>query len=1808
MLTRSLPIQLKGARENNLKNVSLSLEPGCLTVITGLSGTGKSTLLFDVLHAEGQRRYVETFSPYVRQFMESLPRPKVESILNARPSIAVEQKNSVRNSRSTVGTMTELCDYFKVWFPQVAVLHDPDNAGRVIKEESPSTQAKSCIKNLLKKSVVFGFWIDRGILQANDFLQFLISAGHSRILVENKYHRIEDLINSPWDNSSAFVSVDRITALPHNKIRITEAISLCLELGKGYAEARSTTGEVYCHFHSGLRSAVSGTIYQPLNQSSFSFNSPVGACATCKGFGKVIEINPDLVVPDPSLSLSKGAIKPFEGKVYGHCLQDLLKECKQQGIDLHQPWGKLTPHQRSFIWNGDPSHIEGDELWYGIHSFFKWLEKKTYKMHVRVFLSKYRGYFNCPDCQGTRFKKETQLWKWRNNSLPELYAMPISEVIDLMEAAEISNNPKADLPLEAIRKRLGYLRDVGLDYLTLDRTARSLSGGETQRINLTSCLGAGLTDTFFALDEPTIGLHHQDIGRLIGILRDLANAGNFVCVVEHDEQVIRSADRVIELGPSPGDSGGEITFNGTVPQLLRSTKSETGKWLARKCFFNTPSKQISKAKDLDYLQINGANIHNLNNFNAKIPLGKLTCISGLSGSGKSTLLHDLIYEELSNGSPRGWVNSSLSFSDIVMIDQGTIARSPRSNPVLYADAWSPIKEAFGRTEEAKSSGFYSTDFSFNSGMGRCDSCMGLGYENVEMQFLPDISIPCSLCGGKRFKDELLEIRLDGLNVSETLDLTIADAQVRFSKFPKTNRKLTLLKELGLGYLKLGQPLSTLSGGESQRLKLAKYMSPLNDGHSPALILLDEPTTGLHMADVQQLINCLKRVVSSGHSLLVIEHHSSVLFQSDWILELGPGAGKLGGKVIASGTPSSFSQKDTPTGRLFKDLNPGGAKPLSSVLTKVRKSKSSYKKIPYIEIFGARENNLKDINIRIPSNQFVVITGPSGSGKSSLAFDVVFGEGQRRFMESMSSYARQFVEQIGRPQVDLIKGISPTVAIEQRVTRGSKKSTVGSITEIAQYLRLLYAKVGTQCSPNNGAFLVSSTPQEICKAITKKAKGILGAQLLSPLVTNRKGHHKPLINWAQGQGFDQVRCDGEVLSTKSFDGLDRYRSHDIEVVIKTWDKTPRPLVLEGLVKYALDMGKGRCLLLLPDGESSWFSIHKSDPQTGEAYPELEPSLLSWNSPRGWCPSCRGYGRIYDWMKEELPASGMWWSLADGDICPSCSGDRLGPVGCNVFLFSKSKERYSLPQLLSQPPTEIQSFLENLQIKHQHNAMLDAILPEVFQRLSFMRNVGLEYLSLNRETASLSGGESQRIRLAGQLGSNLSGVLYVLDEPSIGLHPADNQKLIDSLRLLQSKGNSLLVVEHDQETILQADWIIEIGPKAGEHGGRVVASGKPLSLAKKGLSGTGHCLLEGFPHPLRGNWRKLVPVTSKTGNAYLKLSKVKFRNLKNLSLTIPLARLTVCCGVSGSGKSSLIRGTLFQGIKQSVKENKGVLKHENYVLKNGNNFSKVIEVSQAPIGKTSRSTPVTYLGIWTRIRDLISTLPEAKARGLSPSDFSFNIKGGRCETCKGAGRVKLEMNFLPDTYIGCEECQGRRYKDEVLSLSWHGKNIAEILDMTFDEAVDFFSFDELLRKTFMLMCQTGLGYLKLGQTSPTLSGGEAQRLKLASELGNGIEIQGRKHVTQKKNFYVLEEPSIGLHPKDCEKLLLLLHQLVDDGHTVVIIEHDIDLIAEADFLIELGPKGGEAGGKLLHQGSVKSLIKKASSPTAKFLKKALKGSLE
>ena len=1802
MPLKSPDIIVNGATHNNLKNISLQISPGELTVITGLSGSGKSTLLFDVLHAEGQRRYVETFSPYVRQFLDTLPRPEVKSIENARPSIAVEQKNSVRNSRSTVGTMTELCDYFKVWFSAVSSLFDPQT-GQEIKPETAESQANTIFKKHSAKNIVIGFQCKRPEkLAFSEFSTFLERAGHSRILINGEYLKLSSLKKTSIEIKEAFVVVDKIQNKRKNRSRLIEAISIAIEKGHGIAEVRTEDGKVLESLLVGLRSKSSGRTFTSPKPNLFSFNSPQGACPQCRGFGRTISIDSNKVIPDPSLSLSNNAIRAFSGKVFNHCQDDLLAYCSEGHIDAKKPVAEFSAKEEDLLWNGDPDYQEGSSKWYGINNFFKWVEKKTYKMHIRVFLSKYRGYFECSACKGKRLGEESTLWKWNGRSLPELYSIPVDELSVLLPKEMESRDQKINLALEGIKQRLQYLQDVGLGYLTLDRSTKTLSGGETQRVNLTTCLGSSLTDAMFALDEPTIGLHGKDVGNLIKILRKLADAGNCVCVVEHDENVIRAADKIIEIGPKPGSKGGEVVFKGNLKNLLTSKQSLTGKWLSKKVNeeIKVNSSKMRPATN-GHIKVHNASIHNLNKFCTKIPLGKLVCIAGVSGSGKSTLVNHVLYEGLSvDGSAgNGTVTANKNFDEVILIDQNTVTKTPRSNPILYTDGWSPIKEALGRTEDCKLLGYLPSDFSFNSGNGRCDECGGLGYEVVEMQFLSDLQIPCSYCNGMRFKDDILSVKLENLSVSEILNLSIEDALGYFSNLPKTQRKLKLLQSVGLGYLTLGQPLNTLSGGESQRLKLVKYLGSISKGKFPSILLIDEPTTGLHMQDVNNLINTLTSIVDSGHSVIVVEHNPQVLRSADWILEMGPGAGINGGNIVATGSPLSLQKKDTLTSRfIFSDTRSSSNSP-----------KRYGQKAPLINkrnlsIVGARENNLQNLDLKIPHGQFVVVTGPSGSGKSSLAFDVIFAEGQRRFMESMSAYARQFVEQMSKPNVDFIEGMQPTVAIEQRVTRGSKKSTVGSITEIAQYLRLLYARLGIQLSETTGKPLEQSSAQQIEQNIIKFIKKLFNSKsnssikLLSPLVTNRKGHHKPIVNWALEKGFDTVRCDGQFLDAEGFEGLDRYRLHDIEVVVGNWEKPPFIAHLKSSIDLALKTGKGRCLLVYGDkGEEKWFSTRRVDPTTGNTYPDLEPALFSWNSAKGRCSYCKGYGKIYDWMKEDLPASGDWWKIEDGSICPKCDGQRLGPTARNVKLESREQKQLSLPELLSLPPSKITDFLTSLKIKVSEKPILQSIIPEITDRLGFMKKVGLEYLTLDRETSSLSGGEAQRIRLASQLGSNLSGVLYVLDEPSIGLHPVDNQRLIDALRKLLNRGNSLVVVEHDIETIEQADFIIDIGPEAGSKGGQIVACGQiNHAIEERASAYTGS----------KEVFKKLnLPkgIRSSDDPNWIHLQKAHFRNIKSTSFAIPKARLTVCCGVSGAGKSTLVRGILFPSIKEAISENEPSLVTENGQIKNGHTFSKAIEVDQKPIGKTSRSTPATYLGVWDKIRSLFAQTQESKALGFSSSTFSFNVKGGRCESCKGNGKVKLEMNFLPDSYISCSSCNGKRFKDEILSLTWNEKNIAEILNLTFEEARDFFDFDHSLKETFGLMVETGLGYLKLGQASPTLSGGEAQRLKLASELSKGIDaFKYSNRPKAKPTFYVLEEPTIGLHQKDRMKLLHLLRRLVKEGNTVVVVEHDIELIAAADYIIEMGPGGGEKGGQKIFQGSVNNLLKSKRSLTAAFVKKA------
>jgi len=1347
-----------------------------------------------------------------------------------------------------------------------------------------------------------------------------------------------------------------------------------------------------------------------------------------------------------------------------------------------------------------------------------------------------------------------------------------------------------------------------------------------------------------------------------------------------------------------------------------------------------------------WLRFTNASKHNIRNLSFALPLQRLVCLSGVSGSGKSTLLDNVIHQGLltqrsqmtEDPASIESITSDLDFPEIVLVDQSPLSRTPRSNAALYCEAWDLIRELYAATPAAQEAGFSASSFSFNSGEGRCDHCQGLGSERVEMQFLSDVFVPCPICEGRRFKPEVLAIQWNGKSVDDLLRTTVSDAITFFASqrdsapgagaTPPRNDSATLeairtrfasLESVGLGYLPLGQPLNTLSGGESQRLKLVRYLSDYagadlqskienQESKIPtgALLLLDEPTTGLHRHDVKRLLEVLQRIVDCGHSVIVIEHNLDVLKSSDWILEVGPEAGTDGGRIIAEGPPETIAATDTATSPFLREaLNVCHIMDDKPVLAAAEdpavygSEHSALSTQPSaLQVLGARENNLKNISVSIPHRQLSVVTGVSGSGKSTLAFDIIFAEGQRRFMESMSPYARQFVEQMPRPDIDRLTGIPPTVAIEQRITRGSRKSTVATITEVAQYLRLLYARAGIQHHPESGHPVTPLSPSQLRQLLEKtlatpKAKKAKHLYLCAPLIRGRKGHHEPIANWIRKQGYELMRADGRLLRTETFQKLDRYKEHDIEVVVadlKSATVTTSPAVasakagnsraeqINATLATALRLGKGSCFLALPSGEVlSWFSTTRTDIASGESFPELDPKQFSFNSPRGWCPTCRGHGRIYDWMLKPDEDEEMSDEVADalrafdpddpashGQTCPTCHGERLNRIARAVRLplqgnrksrIENPKSSISLPELLRLVPSELIVTLRNLQLDARTKLITQDIVPQIEERLKFLSHVGLDYLSLERPTETLSGGEAQRIRLAAQLGSNLSGVLYVLDEPSIGLHARDNDRLIDTLQSLREKGNTLLVVEHDDVLMERADRIIDLGPGAGRHGGEVLANGTPAEIKASDTSLTGIFLAKGIAHPLRGSYRPIsLPVGARLvrarapgrgqaaplqDNPWLELTGINYRNLKNQVLRLPPGRLIMACGPSGAGKSTLFRDILHPAVTCAIKYKKAKLTGQDFVnrtgfagdgaaatpprkdvrergrprssvepfaaLTNAHGFKAVIEVDQAPIGKTPRSTPATYLGIFDLIRQFFSTLPESKMRGYSAGRFSFNTAGGRCETCAGAGRIKLEMAFMADSYLPCDACGGSRFGPELADITWKGKNIGQVLQLTFDEAAVFFDFHSQLSQVCKLMVDCGLGYLTLGQSSPTLSGGEAQRLKLVTELTKGLQsYQERSRGIAIRNLYLLEEPTIGLHLSDCEKLIKVLHNLVDQGHTVVVIEHHLDLLAEADYILELGPGGGPHGGEIFYQGDLAGLLKVKRSPTAPYLREKLK----
>jgi len=881
----------------------------------------------------------------------------------------------------------------------------------------------------------------------------------------------------------------------------------------------------------------------------------------------------------------------------------------------------------------------------------------------------------------------------------------------------------------------------------------------------------------------------------------------------------------------------------------------------------------------------------------------------------------------------------------------------------------------------------------------------------------------------------------------------------------------------------------------------------------------------------------------------------------------------------------------------------------------------------IHIHGAREHNLKNVSLVIPRNQLVVVTGVSGSGKSTLAFDLLFAEGQRRFLDSMNVYARQFVEQLPRPDVDLITGIPPTVSIEQRNSRGGGKSTVATVTEIYHFIRLLYARLGVQYCPDCQVPVETQTREEILRRLQREARARGELTLLAPVVRNRKGFHTDVGEWAARHSYPRVRADGKFLPTARGIRLDRFREHDVEVavgLVGTGARARReaPGGAEGarggtvaaqvLVDEALKVGGGLVLAVDSSSHSSVHSTERSCPGCGKSFEQLDPKNFSYNSPRGWCPQCRGFGELFYLPEvdrgaraEAIEESWYGWQEGKREICPGCQGARLNPLARAARLpVARWKPEPTIVACSALSVADAEFEFDRLKLDARSEQIARDILPEIRERLKFLREVGLGYLELGRAVPTLSGGESQRIRLAAQLGSNLSGVLYILDEPSIGLHPRDNTQLLAALQQLKRRGNSVVVVEHDEDTMRQADYIIDLGPGAGAHGGEVVAAGTLAELLRHPDSITGQCLRAVRTFPARGQRR---PVSRGRDTAWLVLEDAARNNLRNLTVRFPLGRLVVVTGVSGSGKSTLIRECLVPALTAALKRpsSRGKAPPGGSKVGGFENLAALYEVDQSPIGRTPRSVPATYVGFFDVLRQLFAQVPEARLRGYSPARFSFNSAQGRCPTCEGAGNVKLEMNFLPPAFVRCEVCHGSRFNRETLDIEYHGRNIAQTLDLSITEALALFAGVPRVAQPLQALADTGLGYLKLGQTSPTLSGGEAQRIKLVTHLLSGLTGRRTEAHETKRNLFVLEEPTIGLHMADVRRLVEVLQRLVDAGHSVIVIEHNLDLIAEADWCIDLGPEGGIGGGQLVAQGTPDQLAEHRTSHTGRFLKPMLRG---
>ncbi len=1557
--TKSPSIKIRGAKQNNLKSIDVDIPQYQLIAVTGVSGSGKSSLVNDIIANEGRRQFLASIPSFARQFAHKISSANVDDIQGLFPVITIRQHRRSGSVKSTVGTISEIYDYLRLLYAR------------------------------------FG-----------------------------------------------------------------------------------TTEEAI-----------------KLSRSLFSFNSPIGACAHCNGLGLEEKIDLNKLIADPQKTIAEGALAPTLPNgyiVYSQVtINALNKVCNAHGFDINIPWNKLTADQQHIVLNGSDKvkvpfgkhSIESRLKWTGIKA--KPREEGHYKGMLPIMndilkrdrnknILKYVTAVTCSKCKGKRLNENALSVKYQQKTIDVLVEWRLDKLLAFFEKIKLNDDRKI---VERVKQQLEALCQLGNSHLKLSQPAITLTAGEMQRIKLVNHLSAQLSNVLYVFDETGIGLHPRDKGQMIKMLKALVRLGNTVIIAEHDPDIIKHVDWIVEVGPAAGTDGGELLYNGPTHNFL-DNKLVNGNFSPTQRAMQgiNPIENLQRKDDFLILK----NGHPVNEFRFK--KHALNVVTGVPGGGKAELVYFNLIPQLQR---------------VIKVDQSPIGRTPKSNPATYTGMADHIRDLFAKQELARKLGYKKGRFSFNNKGGRCTNCEGAGKIQIGMHYLGRVDIQCEYCNGKRFNDATLEVLYKEKNIAAVYDLSIKEALTFFEDEPKITKYLKTLVSLGLGYIKLGQSSTTLSGGEAQRIKLATAL--VKKTRKDNWFILDEPTTGLHVEDILVFLKALNLLIEEGQHIVCISQHKMLLQSADWIIELGAKNSTIQKQFVFQGTWSQLQRKsNSPT------INAFNANKLQVFETK---EMDQYEEPIFIK--NIHSNNLKNIDITVPKNKITLIVGRSGAGKSSLAFNTIYAESQSRFKESLNVYTRGFIKSTNPAKADYFENLTPAVAVTRKNLPNSKRSTVGTITGILEKYRFIYSRIaqleGKEFSASAFSFNHESGACSTCTG--------LGTQLTTSPELLVKDWNLSILDGALMFNTPLKyygNPDGQFVAILKVVG--QHFGFDLSVPMKDFSKEAMQIIFYGA------------------GEQEWQTTWHFKNKTRTGSKEIADH---------WKGFCNLINEEYEAKKQNKNIEKLLELLTEIP-CENCKGARLAPPQLSIEI-----DGFNIAKLSQLTIIESKNWFEK-QIHNNKNAPIIKGFYEPLQLL-FQRliSLGLGHLSIDRRSNTLSGGEGQRLYLASRLSSGLNGMTYILDEPSIGLHNKNIDKLISILKEIKARGNTIVIVEHDAQLIRTADHIIEIGPSAGKNGGAIVASGNYSEFLKSKESITVP-YLKSQPvfKPI------LVPIQEKAFG----VKGVNKFNLVNRDFDFNSGGLIAITGVSGAGKSTLMHEIL----SKSLSQNKPINCEMFYCHEP---FDQVCVVDQRALQGSKMSTVASVVGILDLLQSIFTVLSEAKEKGLKKASFSYHHKDGRCSVCNGLGQLKLSMDFMADVWNICDACDGLRYNPTIRNIKIKGKSIADLLQFDISELYQFFENEKdkktlKLNEKLLALKEIGLGHIQIGQQISTLSGGEAQRLKLIQKLWN---------VDNGKALFLLDEPSAGLHYRDIEELVLLFNKLVKAGHTIVFIEHNDYLISAAHQVV-------------------------------------------